>query len=70
MALPKKRTGASAQAKRRPNWKAIKPTTTTCSHCGATVLTHSVFTEGGYYNGNAVSIKSATFSARLVRQDI
>ena len=63
MAVPKKRTGASAQAKRRANWKAIKPTTTTCSHCGATVLTHTVCTECGYYKGKAVSIKSADYVA-------
>ena len=51
MAVPKKRTGASAQAKRRANRKAIKPTTTTCKNCGATVLTHTVCTECGYYKG-------------------
>ena len=61
MAVPKKRTGASAQAKRRANWKAIKPTTTTCKNCGATVLTHTVCTECGYYKGKAVSIKSADY---------
>ena len=58
MAVPKKRTGASAQAKRRANWKAIKPTTTTCKNCGATVLTHTVCTECGYYKGKELSIKS------------
>lgn len=61
MAVPKKRTGASAQAKRRANWKAIKPTTTTCKNCGATALTHTVCTECGYYKGKAVSIKSADY---------
>lgn len=61
MAVPKKRTGASAQAKRRANWKAIKPTTTTCKNCGATVLTHTVCTECGYYKGKAASIKSADY---------
>ena len=61
MAVPKKRTGASAQAKRRANWKAIKPTTTTCKNCGATVLTHTVCTECGYYKGKAVSIKSPDY---------
>jgi len=61
MAVPKKRTGASAQAKRRANWKAIKPTTTTCKNCGATVLTHTVCTECGYYKGKAASIKSPDY---------
>ena len=31
MAVPKKRTGKSAQAKRRANWKATVPATTKCS---------------------------------------
>ena len=34
MAVPKKRTGHSAQGKRRSNWKATKPETTVCSNCG------------------------------------
>lgn len=61
MAVPKKRTGARKQATRRANWKAIKPATTKCSHCGATVLAHTVCTECGYYKGKAVSIKSADY---------
>ena len=61
MAVPKKRTGAKAQATRRSHWKAIKPATTKCSHCGATVLAHTVCTECGYYKGKAVSIKSADY---------
>ena len=50
MAVPKKRTGASAQAKRRANWKATIPATTTCKQCGATKLTHTVCEECGYYD--------------------
>lgn len=61
MAVPKKRTGARKQATRRANWKAIKPATTKCSHCGATVLAHTVCTECGYYKGKAVSVKSADY---------
>ena len=57
MAVPKKRTGHSAQGHRRSNWKAIKPETTTCSNCGATVLTHTVCTACGYYKGKPVRIK-------------
>ena len=34
MAVPKKRTGHSAQGKRRSNWKATTPETTVCSNCG------------------------------------
>ena len=51
MAVPKKRTGASAQGKRRANWKATKPATTTCPKCGAIALAHTVCTECGYYKG-------------------
>ena len=39
MAVPKKRTGHSAQGSRRANWKATKPETTKCPNCGETVLT-------------------------------
>ena len=57
MAVPKKRTGHSAQGKRRANWKATKPTTTTCPTCGAAVLTHTVCTSCGNYKGKPVSKK-------------
>lgn len=61
MAVPKKRTGASAQGHRRSNWKAAKPEVTKCTKCGETVLTHTVCTACGYYKGKAVSIKSADY---------
>ena len=57
MAVPKKRTGHSAQGKRRANWKAEKPTLSKCSNCGATTLAHTVCTECGYYKGKPVSLK-------------
>jgi len=57
MAVPKKRTGHSAQGKRRSNWKATKPETTKCPNCGETVLTHTVCTACGTYKGKAVSLK-------------
>ena len=57
MAVPKKRTGHSAQGHRRSNWKATKPETTVCSNCGATVLTHTVCTACGYHKGKPVSLK-------------
>ncbi len=57
MAVPKKRTGHSAQGKRRSNWKATKPATTVCPTCGATVLTHTVCTSCGSYKGKPVSKK-------------
>ena len=60
MAVPKKRTGHSAQGSRRANWKATKPETTVCSNCGETVLTHTVCTSCGCYKGQPVSKKGAT----------
>ena len=57
MAVPKKRTGHSAQGHRRSNWKATKPETTKCPNCGAAVLTHTVCTACGTYKGKPVSIK-------------
>lgn len=60
MAVPKKRTGHSAQGHRRSNWKATVPATTTCPNCGETVLTHTVCTSCGTYKGQQVSKKGAT----------
>lgn len=57
MAVPKKRTGHSAQGHRRSNWKATKPETTKCPNCGETVLTHTVCTSCGYYKGEPVRLK-------------
>ncbi len=57
MAVPKKRTGHSAQGKRRSNWKATKPTLTKCPNCGQAVLAHTVCTACGTYKGKAVSKK-------------
>ncbi len=59
MAVPKKRTGKSAQATRRANWKATKPEVNTCPNCGEFVLAHTVCTACGYYKGKPVSIKDA-----------
>lgn len=61
MAVPKKRTGSSAQGHRRSNWKATKPEVTKCAKCGEIVLTHTVCTACGYYKGKAVSIKSPEY---------
>ena len=57
MAVPKKRTGKSAQGHRRANWKGTVPETTICTKCGATVLTHTVCMECGSYKGKVVSKK-------------
>ncbi len=57
MAVPKKRTGHSAQGHRRSKWKAVKPELTRCPNCGATVLTHTICTQCGTYKGKPVSLK-------------
>ncbi len=57
MAVPKKRTGHSAQGKRRSNWKATKPALTKCPNCGSAVLAHTVCTACGTYKGRPVSKK-------------
>ena len=59
MAVPKKRTGKSAQATRRANWKATKPEVTTCPNCGEFVLAHTVCTACGFYKGKPVSLKNS-----------
>ena len=61
MAVPKKRTGSSAQGHRRSNWKATKPEVTKCATCGEVVLTHTVCTACGHYKGKVVSIKSPDY---------
>ena len=61
MAVPKKRTGASAQGHRRSNWKATVPETTVCSNCGEIILTHTVCDACGYYKGKVVSRKAEGF---------
>ena len=66
MAVPKKRTGHSAQGHRRSNWKATKPEVTKCSKCGEIALTHTVCTACGYYKGKAVSIKSPDYVATSI----
>ena len=63
MAVPKKRTGHSAQGSRRANWKATKPEATKCPNCGATVLTHTVCTECGTYKGQPVKLADKAAAA-------
>ena len=63
MAVPKKRTGHSAQGSRRANWKATKPETTKCPNCGATVLTHTVCTEYGTYKRQPVKLADKAAAA-------
>ncbi len=63
MAVPKKRTGHSAQGSRRSNWKVTKPATTKCPNCGETVLTHTVCTACGTYKGQPVKLADKAAAA-------
>ena len=65
MAVPKKRTGHSAQGKRRSNWKAAKPTLTKCPNCGQAVLAHTVCTACGTYKGKPVRLKDQAAAAEV-----
>ena len=69
MAVPKKRTGHSAQGKRRSNWKATKPETTKCPNCGATVLAHTVCMACGQYKGKVVSVKAPGYVETPVAEE-
>lgn len=70
MAVPKKRTGHSAQGKRRSNWKATKPTLTTCPNCGQKMLAHTVCTACGQYKGKVVSRKSEGFVEAGAKEEV
>lgn len=72
MAVPKKRTGHSAQGSRRANWKATKPETTKCPNCGETVLTHTVCTACGTYKGQPVKLadKAAAATAPVKKKPV
>ena len=69
MAVPKKRTGASAQGHRRANWKGTVPATTTCKNCNAIIPTHTVCPECGFYKGKLVSIKGTAEVTPVVEEE-
>lgn len=69
MAVPKKRTGHSAQGKRRSNWKATKPAMTKCPNCGEAMLTHTVCTACGQYKGKVVSRKDENFVETVEKKE-
>ena len=69
MAVPKKRTGHSAQGKRRSNWKATKPALTKCPNCGQAVLAHTVCTACGTYKGKPVSLKDKVEAVQEVKEE-
>lgn len=51
MAHPKRKISKQRRDKRRTHYKAVAPTISTCSNCGASVLYHRVCAECGYYKG-------------------
>ena len=59
MAHPKRKSSKTRTAKRRTHYKAIAPTLSTCSNCGASVLYHRVCNECGYYKGKLAIEKAA-----------
>ena len=59
MAHPKSKISKTRRDKRRTHYKAVEPTLTTCSNCGAARLTHRVCPECGYYRGKLAVEKSA-----------
>ena len=54
MAQPKKKTSNSKQWHRRSQWKAKVPNLTTCPHCHAPVLPHTLCQSCGTYKGQHV----------------
>lgn len=51
MAHPKRKISKTRRDKRRTHYKAVAPTISTCSNCGASVKYHTVCAECGYYKG-------------------
>jgi len=60
MPNPKHRFSKTRTAKRRTHYKAVAPTVSTCSNCGASVLYHRVCSDCGYYKGKLAIEKAAT----------
>jgi len=60
MPNPKHRFSKTRTAKRRTHYKAVAPTVSVCSNCGASVLYHRVCNECGYYKGKLAIEKTTT----------
>lgn len=59
MANPRSKWSQQRTNKRRTHYKAVAPTISTCSNCGASVLYHRVCGECGHYKGKLAIEKSA-----------
>jgi large subunit ribosomal protein L32 len=60
MAHPKHKISKQRRNKRRTHYKAVAPTLSTCSNCGAPVIYHRVCPECGYYRGRLAIEKKVT----------
>lgn len=60
MPNPKHKISKTRRDKRRTHYKAVAPTISVCSNCGAPVMYHRVCPECGYYKGKLAVEKSAT----------
>ncbi len=59
MAVPFRRTSKTTKRMRRTHFKLTVTGLTKCSHCGATIVSHRVCPECGYYDGKQiVEVKS------------
>ena len=54
MALPFRRTSKTTKRMRRTHFKLSVTGLTKCSNCGATIVSHRVCPECGYYDGKQV----------------
>jgi len=54
MAHPKHKHSKTRRDKRRTHYKAVAPTLSSCSNCGATKKFHNICPECGYYRGKQV----------------
>ncbi len=60
MAHPKRKQSKQRRDKRRSHDKATAPNVSTCSNCGASVLSHHVCSECGFYRGKLAIEKKET----------
>jgi large subunit ribosomal protein L32 len=60
MPNPKRKHSKTRRDKRRTHYKAVAPTVSTCSNCGASVQYHRVCPECGFYRGKPAVEKKAT----------
>lgn len=59
MAVPFRRTSKTTKRMRRSHFKLSVSGLTKCSNCGATIVSHRVCPECGYYDGKqVVDVKS------------